>query len=72
MAGSAVGFEAGRTSIHQVLAVRAHADGHSGMSLTRHEFLHGVDGDAGPDDEPVMDLTETGAAADSLFSRPST
>lgn len=77
MAGSAVGFEAGRTSIHQVLAVHAHADGRSEMPSTRHEFLHGVDpdtapGDVGSDSDAVMDLTETSAAADSLISRPST
>jgi cyclopropane-fatty-acyl-phospholipid synthase len=33
MAGSAIGFEAGRTSVHQVLAVRPGADGTSGMPL---------------------------------------
>ena len=71
MAGSAVGFEAGRTSIHQVVAVRPHADGRSEMPLTRHELLHGVDSGPAPDDDQVMDLTETSAAADSLLSRPS-
>lgn len=35
MAGSAVGFEAGRTSIHQVLAVKPHPDGRSDMPATR-------------------------------------
>ena len=78
MAASAVGFEAGRTSIHQVVAVRPHTDGTSDMALTRHEFLHGIaddagmDGEAGSEDDAVMDLAETGAAADSLISRPST
>ena len=33
MAGSAVNFEAGRTSIHQVLGVRNHADGRSDLPL---------------------------------------
>jgi cyclopropane-fatty-acyl-phospholipid synthase len=74
MAGSALGFEAGRTSIHQVLAVRPHPDGRSEMERTRHSFLHGA-GPNGTDpdvpDEVVMDLTETSAAADSLLSRPS-
>ncbi len=35
MAGSAVGFEQGRTSIHQVLGVRPHPDGTSAMPLVR-------------------------------------
>lgn len=35
MAGSALGFEAGRTSIHQVLAVRPDAAGASGMPTVR-------------------------------------
>jgi cyclopropane-fatty-acyl-phospholipid synthase len=39
MAGSAVGFEAGRISIHQVLAVRPHPDGRSDMPPTRAGFL---------------------------------
>jgi cyclopropane-fatty-acyl-phospholipid synthase len=38
MAGSAMNFEAGRTSIHQVLAVKAEPDGSSGMPLTRDEW----------------------------------
>jgi cyclopropane-fatty-acyl-phospholipid synthase len=33
MAGSALGFEAGRTSVHQVLAVHPGAGGASGMPL---------------------------------------
>ena len=71
MAGSALGFEAGRTSIHQVLAVRPHRDGRSDMALTRHGFL-GADGPAGDGEaDEVMDLSETAAAADSLLSRPS-
>ena len=39
MAGSALGFEAGRTSIHQVLAVRTTPTGASGMSRTRANFV---------------------------------
>ncbi len=39
MAGSAVNFEAARTSIHQVLAVKGGPDGESGMPLTRAELL---------------------------------
>jgi len=39
MAGSALNFEAGRTSIHQVLAVKPHADGTSGMPLNRASLL---------------------------------
>jgi cyclopropane-fatty-acyl-phospholipid synthase len=39
MAGSAVNFEAARTSIHQVLAVKGGSDGASGMPLTRAELL---------------------------------
>jgi cyclopropane-fatty-acyl-phospholipid synthase len=39
MAGSALGFEAGRTNIHQVLGVAASDDGDSGMPLTREEWL---------------------------------
>lgn len=35
MAGSAVGFEAGRISVHQVLAVRPHPDGRSQFPATR-------------------------------------
>lgn len=35
MAGSAIGFEAGRTSVHQVLAVRPRAGGESGFAPTR-------------------------------------
>ena len=35
MAGSAVGFEENRISIHQVLAVRPHADGRSDFPATR-------------------------------------
>lgn len=35
LAGSAVGFEQGRTSVHQVLAVRPHPDGRSDMPATR-------------------------------------
>lgn len=36
---SAVGFQVGRTSVHQVLAVRSHADGTSDMPATRAGFL---------------------------------
>jgi cyclopropane-fatty-acyl-phospholipid synthase len=39
MAGSAVNFEAARTSIHQVLAVKGGAQGESGMPLTRAGLL---------------------------------
>ncbi len=39
MAASALNFAANRTSIHQVLAVRARADGESGMPPTREELL---------------------------------
>lgn len=35
LAGSALGFEQNRTSIHQVLAVRPHRDGTSAMAATR-------------------------------------
>jgi cyclopropane-fatty-acyl-phospholipid synthase len=35
MAGSAVSFEAGRIGVNQVLAVRPHLDGRSGLPLTR-------------------------------------
>jgi cyclopropane-fatty-acyl-phospholipid synthase len=39
MAASAVNFEANRTSIHQVLGVKPHADGRSSMPLSRGSFL---------------------------------
>ena len=39
MAGSAINFEAARTSIHQVLAVKGGPGGESGMPLTRAELL---------------------------------
>jgi cyclopropane-fatty-acyl-phospholipid synthase len=39
MAGSAVNFEAARTSIHQVLAVKGGPNGESGMPQTRAELL---------------------------------
>jgi cyclopropane-fatty-acyl-phospholipid synthase len=39
MAGSALNFEAGRTSVHQVLAVRPRPAGESAMPLTRRTFL---------------------------------
>jgi cyclopropane-fatty-acyl-phospholipid synthase len=35
MAGSALNFEAGRNSVHQVLAVKPHHDGRSDMPLIR-------------------------------------
>jgi cyclopropane-fatty-acyl-phospholipid synthase len=38
MAGSALNFEAGRTSIHQVLAVKPEPDGSSGIPLTRDDW----------------------------------
>ena len=39
MAGSAVNFEHGRTTVHQVLAVKPDPDGRSGMPLTREALL---------------------------------
>jgi cyclopropane-fatty-acyl-phospholipid synthase len=39
MAGSALGFEAGRVSVHQVLGVKPHPDGSSGMPPTRASWL---------------------------------
>lgn len=39
MAGSALGFEAGRISIHQTLGVRTDPEGSSGMPLTRDRLL---------------------------------
>jgi cyclopropane-fatty-acyl-phospholipid synthase len=39
MAGSALQFEAARTSIHQVLAVKTDPRGQSGMPMTRSELL---------------------------------
>ena len=39
MAGSALNFEAGRTSLHQVLGVRPASAGESAMPLTRRPFL---------------------------------
>lgn len=39
MAGSAVNFEAARTSIHQVLAVKSGPKGESGMPMTRSQLL---------------------------------
>ncbi len=39
MAGSAVNFEHGRTTVHQVLAVKPDRDGRSGMPLTREALL---------------------------------
>src|SRR5438067_10644237 len=39
MAGSALGFEAGRTSIHQVLGVRTSSSGASAMPATRASFM---------------------------------
>lgn len=38
MAGSAVGFEAGRINVHQVLGVKPHPDGVSGMPPSRAGF----------------------------------
>ena len=43
LAGCALGFEQGRTSIHQVLAVRPDAAGRSAMPATRSSFV--VDAD---------------------------
>jgi cyclopropane-fatty-acyl-phospholipid synthase len=39
MAGSALGFEAGRINVHQVLGVKPDADGKSGMPLSRKELM---------------------------------
>ncbi len=39
MAGSALGFEAGRISVHQVLAVKPTDNGSSGMAPTRRDFV---------------------------------
>jgi cyclopropane-fatty-acyl-phospholipid synthase len=39
MAGSAMNFEAGRTNIHQVLAVKPDPSGRSGMPSTRRDWL---------------------------------
>jgi cyclopropane-fatty-acyl-phospholipid synthase len=44
MAASALNFEAGRTSIHQVLGVPAATGGASGMPLTRKGFVTGTPG----------------------------
>lgn len=38
LAGCAIGFDQGRTSIHQVLAVRPHPDGHVDLPATRAGF----------------------------------
>jgi len=38
LAGCALGFEEGRTAIHQVLAVRTREDGASGVPATRSTF----------------------------------
>ena len=43
MAGAALNFEAGRTSIHQILGVRAGASGASGMAPTRASFAAPAD-----------------------------
>jgi cyclopropane-fatty-acyl-phospholipid synthase len=39
MAGSAANFESGNITVHQVLGVRPHPDGRSGMPLTRADLL---------------------------------
>jgi cyclopropane-fatty-acyl-phospholipid synthase len=39
MAGSALAFEAGRISVHQVLGVKPGSDGSSGMPPTRSSFV---------------------------------
>ena len=39
MAGSAMNFESGNITVHQVLGVRPHPDGRSGMPLTRAALL---------------------------------
>jgi cyclopropane-fatty-acyl-phospholipid synthase len=53
MAGSAVGFEAGRLSVHQVLAVRPHEDGRSDVPPTREWLAPAIDRPAGA--EPRSD-----------------
>jgi cyclopropane-fatty-acyl-phospholipid synthase len=45
MAGSALGFEAGRINLHQVLGVKTDNDGQSGMPPTRAEMLGARDSD---------------------------
>ena len=42
LAGSALGFEANRISVHQVLAVKTDRDGMSGMSPTRDHFRYSL------------------------------
>jgi cyclopropane-fatty-acyl-phospholipid synthase len=44
MAGSALGFEAGRINVHQVLGVKRDADGASGMPLSRAALVSADDG----------------------------
>ena len=44
MAGSALGFEAGRINVHQVLGVKPDGDGASGMPLSRAALFHTDDG----------------------------
>ncbi len=39
MTGSALSFEAGRIGVNQVLAVRPHADGATGLPTTRDSWL---------------------------------
>jgi cyclopropane-fatty-acyl-phospholipid synthase len=41
LAGSALGFEAGRINLHQVLGVKTTPDGVSGMPPTRESFFSG-------------------------------
>jgi cyclopropane-fatty-acyl-phospholipid synthase len=56
MAASALNFEAGRTSVHQILGVRPELDGGSGMSLTRSDWLAGAPA-------PLANTGQVGAGA---------
>ena len=68
MAASALNFEAGRTSVHQVLGVRPEGDGRSAMPLTRAQWLTGAPGPvlSSPRSTPARaapDSGEVGAGA---------
>jgi cyclopropane-fatty-acyl-phospholipid synthase len=68
MAASALNFEAGRTSVHQVLGVRPEGDGRSGMPLTRAQWMTGALGpvQSSPPSTPARpapDSGEVGAGA---------
>ena len=56
MAGSALGFEANRLSVHQVLALKTTPDGQSRMPATRAGFLAVASGaDTGPSKPSALD-----------------